>query len=255
MPKHLVLIHGMFQNPASWAGWKSFFESRGYVCHVPAFPFHDGDPAGLRSAIDPRLGALTFSQVMASLTAFVDSLPEKPVLIGHSMGGFAAQKLLNSGRGVAAVAIDSAPPVGIVSLKWSFLKANLPTINPFKGNSPCLPTVEWFHYAFCNVMTQEETRAAYDAYVVPESRNVPRTASGADGRIDFKKPHPPLLLIAGEKDHIIPASLNRKNFDAYAPEAGKKDFKEFPGRSHFICGQKGWEEVATFVEGWVRENA
>jgi hypothetical protein len=27
-------------------------------------------------------------------------------------------------------------------------------------------------------------------------------------------------------------------------------FREFPGRSRFIVGQPGWEEVADFALGW-----
>ena len=102
-------------------------------------------------------------------------------------------------------------------------------------------------------MTIEETKKAYDMYVVPESRNIPRSTTGKDGTIDFKAPHTPLLFIAGEKDNIIPSSLNKKNFNAYADISGKKDFKEFPDRTHFIASQKGWEEVAEFCEKWIRE--
>jgi hypothetical protein len=30
------------------------------------------------------------------------------------------------------------------------------------------------------------------------------------------------------------------------------DFKAFAGRSHFICGEPGWEEVASSVADWVQ---
>lgn len=180
-------------------------------------------------------------------------MPEKPLLIGHSMGGLALQKLINMDLGTAGVCIDSAPPKGIFSFEWSFLKANLPTINPLKGNSVCLPSVEWFQYSFCNTMTLEETRKEYEQFVVPESRNIPRSSTGKDGHIDFKKPHAPLLFIAGEKDHIIPASLNRKNFAAYQDRHSKRDFKEFVGRTHYICLQKDWQEVAGYIGDWIKE--
>ncbi len=133
-----------------------------YACFTPAYPFHDGEPTDLRENISPDLGHLTFAQVVDSLAAFIDTLPEPPVLIGHSMGGLAVQKLVSLNRGFAGICIDTAPPKGVFSLKWSFLKANLPTINPLKGNSPCLPSVEWFHYAFCNTMSPEQTQKEYD---------------------------------------------------------------------------------------------
>jgi len=251
--KTVVLIHGLFQNPKSWIEWKKYFEDRGYNCHTPSYPYHEGEPSELRTHIDPRLGNLTLSQVVSSLTSYIDQLPEKPILVGHSMGGMSVQKLIEAGKGVAGVCIDTAPPKGIFALKWSFLKANLSTVNPFKGDSPCLPSLNWFHYAFCNTMTMEQTKREYDLYVVPESRNIPRSSTKSDGKIDFTKPHVPLLFIAGQKDNIIPPSLNKKNFDAYSDPNSRKDFKVFPGRTHYICGQENWQEVADYILNWVNQ--
>ena len=251
--KTIVFIHGLFQSPLGWNEWKKYFEAKGYTCYAPAYPYHEGNPADLRKNINPKLGTLTFGEVIDSLASFVNKLPEKPILIGHSMGGLAVQKLIEMNKGVAGICIDAAPPKGILSLKWSFLKANLPTINPFKGNSVCMPSVKWFQYAFCNTMTMEQTEIEYNKFVVPESRNIPRSSAKNDGFIDFKKSHNPLLFIAGEKDHIIPSSLNKKNFNAYKDINSKKDFKEFAGRTHYICGQQNWQEVADYIVEWIKK--
>lgn len=253
--KAIVFIHGLFMNPVSWQHWIKFFEDRGYQCHTPAYPYHEGDPAELRQNINPKLGKLTFGQVIDHLSDFIDSLPEKPILIGHSMGGLAVQKLIEMNKGVAGVCIDPAPPKGIFSFKWSFLKANFPTINPFKGDAVCVPSVSWFHYAFCNTMSKEATQIEYDKFVVPESRNIPRSSTKDDGEINFNKPHEPLLIIAGEKDHIIPPSLNRKNYEAYKDKKSIATFKEFSGRTHYICGQENWEEVAAYISEWIENLA
>lgn len=250
--KTIVLIHGLFVNPASWAGWKACFENAGYTCHTPAYPFHEGTPASRWESVDPGLARLDLKTVTAHLQQFIDQLPEKPILIGHSMGGLLTQILINEGRGVAGVCIDSAPPQGIFTAAWSFLRWNLPVINPLAGNSVFYPTVEWFHGAFCNTMSLTETRQEFDQFVVPESRNIPLSSTMSAGKVDFRKPHAPLLFIAGERDTIVPASLNRRNFNAYRDTNSRREFKEFPGRSHYICGQPGWEEVTGFVLEWVR---
>lgn len=252
--KTIVFIHGLFQNPNGWNEWKKYFEAQGFTCYAPAYPYHEGNPAELRKNQNPALATLTFGNVIDSLITFIDKLPEKPILIGHSMGGLAVQKLISMNKGVAGVCIDAAPPKGIFSFKWSFLKSNLPTVSPLKGNSICLPSVKWFQYAFCNTMTMEQTTIEYNKFVVPESRNIPRSSTKQDGYIDFKKPHAPLLFIAGEKDNIIPASLNKKNFDAYKDANSKKEFKEFAGRTHYICGQDNWQEVADYILTWVKKN-
>ncbi|MGZ4056194.1 MAG: alpha/beta hydrolase [Bacteroidia bacterium] len=249
----IVFIHGLFQNPKGWIEWENYFAKKGFRCYSPAYPFHEGEPADLRKNINPALGNLTLGNVIDSLSAFIDTLPEKPILIGHSMGGLVVQKLIGMNKAVAGVCIDTAPPKGIFSFKWSFLKANLPTINPLKGNSVCLPDVKWFQYAFCNTMTMEQTKIEYNNFVVPESRNIPRSSTKKDGAVDFKKAHSPLLFIAGEKDHIIPSSLNKKNFEAYKDKNSKKDFKEFAGRTHYICGQENWQEVANHIYDWINK--
>jgi pimeloyl-ACP methyl ester carboxylesterase len=251
MTKSIVLIHGLFMNPKSWTEWKRYFEEHGFTVYAPAYPYHTGEPADLRRQADPQLARLTFGEVTKHLADFIDKLPEKPILIGHSMGGLAVQKLIGMNKGVAGACIDSAPPRGIFCFEWSFLRANLATINPFKGDSICLPGLRWFRYAFCNTMGMEETKAEYEKFVVPESRNIPRSSAGTDGRVDFKKPHAPLLFIAGEKDHIIPASLNRSNFKAYKDPSSLREFREFPGRTHYICGQANWKEVADHILAWI----
>lgn len=250
--KTIVLIHGLFVNPKSWEAWKRHFEALGYTVHTPANPFHAGDPKALRKNIDPGLRTTRFRDLLANLVDFIDKLPEKPILIGHSLGGFAVQKLINMGKGVAGIAIDSAPPKGILSFEWSFIKSNAPVLNPFKGSAPFVPTPEWVHYTFTNHLTLEETKAEFENYFVPEGRNVARSLLGQDGKIDFKKAHAPLFMIAGEKDHIIPASMNRKNFKAYTHPTSRRDFKEYPGRTHYLVAQPGWQEIANDIHTWIQ---
>ena len=249
--KTIVYIHGLFMNPASWEPWIKFFESKGYSCYAPSYPLHEGSPRDLRFNINKELGSITFGEVIKYLSTLIDKLHEKPILIGHSMGGLAVQKLMEMEKGVAGICIDSAPPAGIFSFKWSFFRANLPTINPLKGDSVYLPSVEWFHYAFCNTMSLDQTKTEYWNFVVPESRNIARSSTKRDGKIDFSRPHNPLLFIAGEKDHIIPASLNKKNFEAYTDNKSRINFKLFEDRTHYICGQKNWEEVSTYIHNWI----
>jgi pimeloyl-ACP methyl ester carboxylesterase len=247
----IVFIHGMFMNPQSWEGWIRFFEQRGYSCSAPTWPFHEGDPSTLRSSIPEALGKLKLHEVAAVFEKQIRALPEKPILIGHSMGGLITQLLVANDLAAAGICIDSAAPNGMLVAKWSFFKSNLPVINALKGSTPVLLSKKQFQYAFCNTMSEAESNAVWENYVVPESRNVARSSSGKDGKIDVTKPHAPLLFIAGENDHIIPAALNRKNHKAYTDRNSVADFKEFPGRTHFICGQQGWEEVATHVADWI----
>ncbi|GAB2588583.1 alpha/beta hydrolase [Spirosoma areae] len=251
----IVFIHGMFMNPKSWDNWRQYFEKSGYETHAPAWPYHEGDPAQLQRQIHPLLGKLTLDEVISAMETYLAKLPQKPVLVGHSMGGLIVQVLVAKGLAQAGICIDSAAPNGMLSFEWSFLKSNLPVLNPLAGDKPFVMDERHFHYAFCNTLTPDQARQALADFAVPESRNVARSSTGKAGKIDVSKPHAPLLFIAGENDHIVPASLNEKNYRAYTDKTSRTDFKLFANRDHFICGEPGWQEVAGYVANWIPESA
>jgi pimeloyl-ACP methyl ester carboxylesterase len=240
----------MYMNGSSWKPWQTRAASR-FVTHAPSWPFHDGKPIGRRTDIDPGLGTLTFGDVVSAMKTYIDGLDERPFIVGHSIGGLVTQKLVNDDYARAAVAISSAPPQGILSLAPEFFKANFPHINPLAGNRPVIMTKARFHYTFCNVETRSESDADFDAYVVPESRSVPRSTLTSQAKIDFAKPHVPMLFLAGDSDHLIPESLVHREVAAYAKANRPVELTIFPARSHFICNQEGWQEVADTAFNWL----
>jgi pimeloyl-ACP methyl ester carboxylesterase len=250
----IVFIHGMYMNSLCWEKWIAYFQAKGYRCFAPDWPGRDKPVDVLRKDHpDAQLGLLTLSGVLNHYADTIRTLDEKPILIGHSMGGLAVQLLLQQDLAAAGVALDPAPPMGVFTAKWSFLRSNWPHITPFvSGNSPIEMSFERFQYTFVNTMPLAEQRAAYERYVTPESCRVPRESLTA--RIDFTKPHQPLLLIAGSADNIIPASLVRSAYRKYQRSPSITDFKEFAGRTHFIVGQKNWEEVAGHILAWLDEK-
>lgn len=251
--KIILLIHGMFMTPLCWEKWIPYYESKGYHCLAPAWPWREKPVEELRrNHPDPKLAKLKLNHVVDHMDAFIRDLDERPAVIGHSMGGLVVQLLLQRDLVVAGIAIDPAPPAGVFTTEFSFVKSNFPAINPFLLNRPVQMTFEHFQYAFVNTLPLDEQRAAYDRYVVPESRGVPVSSLGAAGKVDFSMLRRPLLITAGEKDHIIPASLNRSNHQKYKGPS-VTDFKEFAGRDHFIIGERGWEEVADYCLAWLEK--
>jgi pimeloyl-ACP methyl ester carboxylesterase len=251
--KNVVFIHGMFMTPLCWEEWQRVFAEHGYTTSAPPWPEHSAPPAAQR-AMQPNaaLGKVTLEEVVQMYADILGKMEPKPVLVGHSMGGLIVQLLLQRGLGSAGIVIDSAPPQGIISLKWSFLKSNWGVISPSANkDEPFLPTRSDFQYAFGNSLSETELRAAYDKLVVPESRRVGNGPTGDVAKIDFSKSRPPLLILAGEDDHIIPASLNWDNFKAYAKTPAFTEFHAFAGRTHFTLGQAGWQDVADASLAWL----
>jgi pimeloyl-ACP methyl ester carboxylesterase len=206
---------------------------------------------------DPTLGRLGYGAVVDHHAKAIASLGARPIIIGHSMGGLVTQSLIQRDLGSVGVAIDTAPPRGVSSAEFSFLRANWPVVNPLLPSSrPYRMSFPRFQYAFVNGMPIEDQRRVYETQTVPESLRVPRESRGRTAAIDFHRDHAPLLLTAGSSDHIIPAGLNRKNFERYRRGSSSRvEFKEFPGRNHFgVLGGPGWEELADFVIGWAERQ-
>lgn len=249
--KTIVLIHGLFVNNTSWKNWKTYFEAKGYTIHTPSNPGHDGDPAELKRNIPSELSSVSFEQTLNNLVTFIDTLPEKPIVVGHSFGGLLVQKLIELGKAVAGVSIDGAPPKNVMA-PFSTIKIVWPVVNFFKGNSPFLGSRDWYHRAFFNNYSQEESDKLYETVAAPESRKLARDPLlKSIGNVDFSKAHNPLLFIGGGNDAIFPPEFTAKIAGSYKDKNSLVDLKIFEGRSHFICGEKGWEEVADYVSEWI----
>ena len=124
MSKHILFVHGMYMNAKSWQPWIDRAQEQGYSAEALSWPFHEGEPVELRAHVNPALGLLKFKQVVDHYKRHIDSLAERPLLVGHSIGGLVVQKLVNDGYAAAAVSITPAPPQGIITLNPTFFKAN-----------------------------------------------------------------------------------------------------------------------------------
>lgn len=261
-PDTIVLIHGLWMSPLSWEHWAARYESRGFTVLAPAWPGMEGDVEQMRadtSAIDE----LGISDILDSYEQRIRALDKPPIIMGHSFGGAFTEVLLDRGLGAAGVAIDAAGVRGITKLPFSTLKSGFPILkSPANKHRAVALTFEEFHYSFTNTMDDAEAKAAYERYAVPGPGRVlwegafanfnPRTPL----QLDFKNSdRAPLLIIAGGADHVVPAVVDRQAAKRFERSDAVTDFKEFPGRSHYTVGEKGWEEVADFALEWAIEHA
>ena len=227
----IIFIHGMSVNSTSWDNWIEYYSTRGYDCVAPDWPYHDKTVTELRTGQpDSGLGTLTMEMVLEKYRTIIEPLTEKPILIGHSMGGLIVQKLLSEGHGLCGIAIGSFPPVGIRELDLSFWRNNFSIVNPLKGDSTYLMSFKEFQQNFVNTLTLREQEEYYDKFIVPESRNVIRSAAKT-ATLDFNRQRPPLLLIAGSEDRVIPLKTIKKVFDKYRNSSSTTELKEFEGGS------------------------
>ena len=252
-PNTILFITGAFISNAAWDEWKRFFKSKGYITLAPAWPKKDATAEILKCRHpDPDVAALRLTDLVNYFSEVAGALPEKPIIIGHSIGGLIAQLLIQKGLGHAAVAIHSVPPQGIFTFKLSFLIAGWGPLGFFTDPSKTfMMSFSQWQYAFTNGMPEEWQEKSYCQFAIPESKLVVRDTITKAAKVNFNLPHVPLLFIAGEKDHTIPASLNYSNYKKYSHSGSVTAYHEFAGRNHFVLGQPGWQEIALYIENWL----
>jgi pimeloyl-ACP methyl ester carboxylesterase len=248
--KSIILIHGNFVNNTSWTNWKQRYEQKGYTVYTPANPGHEGNPADLRKNVHPDLTKTGFIDVVENIARLVDTLPEKPLIIGHSMAGMATMKLLEMGKAAAAVSIDGAPPKNVFPPPTT-LKAVLPAFGFFSFEKYFMGSREWYNQCFFNTLPEADRAKAFDSVAVPESFKESRQlVLKSFSNIDFSKQHEPILFIGGGKDNIFPPSLTKTIAGKYKDKNSRVDLQIFDDKSHFICGEPGWEKVADHIIDW-----
>ncbi|MDJ1480955.1 alpha/beta fold hydrolase [Cytophagaceae bacterium YF14B1] len=253
--KTIVFITGAFVSNSSWDKWKKYFESNGFATMAPAWPHKDAPAEVLRNRHpDAEIASNRLAELTNYYADLVSQLPEKPILIGHSIGGLLVQLLLQRGLGSMGIAIHSVPPQGVFTFKFSFLKAGWGALGFFTPTKETymMSFSEW-QYGFTNGMSIEEQKESYYAFAIPESKLIVRDTITAAAKVDFDRPHAPLLLISGSTDHTIPASLNYSNYRKYKNSPSITDYKEFEGRNHFVLGQPTWQENANYILNWINK--
>ncbi len=103
-----------------------------------------------------------------------------------------------------------------------------------------------------DVLPPEERTAAYDKFVFESGQAAAEIGFWLFDRrkashVDETKVTCPVLVVAGSRDRITPASVVRQVARKY-----KATYKELPGHAHWVLGEPGWQDVAGFVHGWLQ---
>ena len=261
-PDTIVFVHGLWLTALSWERWAERYSARGFRVIARSWPGMEGDIDELRR--DPSaIAGLGVTEIVDHYDAIIRGLGRPPIIIGHSFGGLITQILLDRGLGAAAVAISPAPVKGIILLPFSTLKVVYPALkNPFDTHRAVPLTLEQFHYGFTNHLTEEESEPIYARYAVPGPNHVLFQASFANFNphaatmVDLHKDdRAPLLLIGNGRDHTVPASVVKANYNLYRKSTAVTEYKEYPERTHWTLGQDGWEAVADYALDWAVTNA
>ncbi|EHI41264.1 alpha/beta hydrolase [Rhodococcus opacus PD630] len=229
----LLFVHGTWHAAWCWdEHFLDFFASKGHHALAVSLRGHGGSPS-------PKpLRWVTIADYVDDVATVANELPSRPVVIGHSMGGFIVQKYLESHSAPAGVLLGSAPSGGIWRSTLRTLRrhprallAETLTLSPYRlvGTlelardhmfSAHMPDAEVERYFA--LLQEDSHRAMLDMLVL----NLPKP----------KRVTAPMLVIGADQDHAFSLKEVRATARAYGTEA-----EIFPNMAHHMLLEPGWE--------------
>ena len=257
----IVFVHGLWMHSNTWNPWMQFFKGHGYESLNPGWP-GDGSTVEESRENTEAIANHGITEIADSYAKVIESLPSKPILIGHSFGGLIVQILLGRGIASAAIAIDPAPMKGVWQLPFSALKAAFAVLdNPFNLNKSVSLTYKQFRYAFANAVLEEEAKELYERCTVPSPARPLFQAAFATLNPDAQNKvittnatRGPLLITSGDKDHTVPPVICEATFKKYKKSPAVTEFKSFANRGHSLTIDHGWKQIAEYSLQWLNEK-
>ncbi|MGV9887144.1 alpha/beta hydrolase [Streptomyces sp. NPDC003395] len=251
----VVFIRGVWLHALSWESWVDRFAGRGFLALAPKWPGEAAAVPDVRASPE-LLGRIDLDALTDHYAGIVRSFDIAPVIVGHSVGGLIAQRLITADVGRAAVAIAPAP--------LNDIPLPAPPGRPLLPDG-CDPTdelvalsPEQFHRAVANTLQAEESARLYDRYVVPAPRRLLADLGCADAPRSPRAPadvgnagRGPLLLISGQEDRLVPDEATRAVYKQYGDTTAVTDLKQFADRAHSLVIDSGWRVVADYVLSWL----
>jgi non-heme chloroperoxidase len=260
-PRPVIFVHGLWIHTSAWQPWQDLFAEHGYQPHAPGWT-GDSDTADLSRDNPDRMAGIGIAELTAGYAAFIEQLPAKPLVIGHSFGGLIAQKLLDTGHASTAVAISPAPIRGASKLPLAQIRSALPVLGrPWNRSRAVALTERQFRYGFGNALPRAESRTLFEKYAIPGPGRPVFELTGA--KKDLNSPtavdvtnrdRGPLLIVGAGQDHTVPEVVSRQAHGLYAGSGAVTDYRVFEDRGHSLVFDSRWPDVARDVLDWLTQH-
>lgn len=242
-PAPLLFVHGAWHAAWCWdVNFLGFFADKGYRALAVSFRGHGG------SSTCKPLRNCTVDDYVEDVRSVADGLPERPVVIGHSMGGLIVQKYLELNDTPAAVLMASIPPQGNLGsgLRWIRRRPWHFTKMLITGKSVAyVNTLELARENFFSAQVPDSQVLEYARRLQEESTRV-----GVDCLL-LRLPRPKLVttpvLVLGAYDD---GAHTRKEVCATARAYGT-EAEFFPDMGHNMMLEPGWVAVAERIHTWL----
>jgi alpha-beta hydrolase superfamily lysophospholipase len=90
-----------------------------------------------------------------------------------------------------------------------------------------------------------QAEAAYDSFVIPAPGRIFFQAASSIGTvIRPERRTMPLLITGSDRDRLVTPYLSRTAWRIQSRSPARTEYWDFPGRSHFLLNEPGWEDLA-----------
>jgi pimeloyl-ACP methyl ester carboxylesterase len=239
----LLFVHGGWHGAWCWdQGFLERVADQGFEVHAMSLRGH-GESAGREHLRRTRV-----RDFVDDVEEVADSLSSPPVVIGHSMGGFLTQKLMQRRRLPGAVLLASMPPDGLGGFLGRLIRTD--PVGVLQANltlrlTSVVSTPDRVRRLFFSARTPKEevervaARLGDEAYLAYLDMVFADLCTPARGT--------PVLVLGAQRDAIFPVETTRRIAAAYATEA-----TIFPDMAHDMMLEPGWERVADAIVDWLR---
>jgi len=234
----VLCLHGLFAGSWVYERLLPLIAERGHPAAALSFRGHPPAPP------IPAIGRTSIAAYCHDAAEAAKAL-DRPIVIGHSLGGLVALLLASRNLVRAAVLVSSAPPRGITVMSVPLLLRMPRYLPALLFSRAFLPRPRDLEALVLNRVAASE-REQYRIRFVPDSGRAARQAALGTSDADLSATRTPLLVVSGDEDRFVPLGVARRIAQRYdAPLHTAR------GHGHFLFGEPGWEMHATAILDWI----
>ena len=234
----VLCLHGLFAGSWVYERVLPLIAARGHPAAALSFRGHPP------SAPIPAIGRTSIAAYCHDAAEAARAL-ERPIVIGHSLGGLVAMMLASRNLVRAAVLVSSAPPRGIPVFSRGLVVRMARYLPALLLSRPFVPTPSHLDALVLNRVPERERAALRQRFVADSGRAARQAALGVYD-IPVNGIRAPLLVVGAEHDRFVPLGVARRLARRY-----EAPLHVARGHGHFLFAEPGWEaEVGTILD-WI----